>query len=65
MPFMRAAGHEDEGFGLGLHEECDLGPAAEDLLGRLRDMRGVQAGQLVGYDAVPCLAAQSNAQPGS
>ena len=60
VPLLRAAGHEVEGLDLGLYEGCDLGPAPEDVLGRPKDIRDVQAGQLAGYDAVLCLAALSN-----
>jgi nucleoside-diphosphate-sugar epimerase len=60
VPFLRAAGHEVEGLDLGLYEGCDLGPGPEEMLGRPQDMRDVRAGQLVGYDAVLCLAALSN-----
>src|SRR5271156_3706223 len=60
VPFLRAAGHEVEGLDLGLYEGCDLGAAPEEVLGRPQDMRDVRAGQLVGYDAVLCLAALSN-----
>ena len=60
VPFLRAAGHEVEGLDLGLYEGCDLGPAPEEVLGRPQDMRDVRAGQLVGYNAVLCLAALSN-----
>src|SRR5262249_29326798 len=59
-PLVRAAGHEVEGLDLGLYEGCDLGPAPEYVLGRPKDIRDVQAGQLAGYDAVLCLAALSN-----
>ena len=34
VPFLRAAGHEADGFDLGLYEGCDLRPAA--LAGRRR-----------------------------
>jgi nucleoside-diphosphate-sugar epimerase len=60
VPFLRAAGHEVEGLDLGLYEGCDLGPPPEGVLDRPQDMRDVRAGQLVGYDAVLCLAALSN-----
>jgi len=60
VPFLRAAGHEVEGLDLGLYEGCDLGSAPEDLPGRPQDIRDVQVGHLVGYDAVLCLAALSN-----
>lgn len=61
VPFLRAAGHEVGGLDLGLYEGCDLGPGPEPLGVRPpRDMRDCEAGQLVGYDAVACLAALSN-----
>lgn len=61
VPFLRAAGHEVHGLDLGLYEGCDLGPAPEDAYpGPAQDIRDVKADQLVGYDAVMCLAALSN-----
>lgn len=61
MPFLRAAGHEVDGFDLGLYEGCDLGPALEDTGKRpSRDMREVEPADLEDYDAVVCLAALSN-----
>ena len=61
MPFLRAAGHEADGFDLGLYEGCDLGPApAADGMSVPRDMRDATARDLAGYDAVLCLAALSN-----
>jgi nucleoside-diphosphate-sugar epimerase len=61
MPFLRAAGHEADGFDLGLYEGCDLGPApAADSTSVPRDMRDAAPGDLAGYDAVLCLAALSN-----
>src|SRR5689334_7766815 len=61
VPFLRAAGHEVDGLDLGLYEGCDLGPSAEGVSMRLTcDIRDVASGQLVGYDAVVCLAALSN-----
>jgi nucleoside-diphosphate-sugar epimerase len=60
VPFLRAAGHEVDGFDLGLYEGCDFGPA-EDIGSRPpRDMRDAVPGELAGYDAVACLAALSN-----
>jgi nucleoside-diphosphate-sugar epimerase len=60
-PFLAAAGHEVDGLDLGLYEGCDLGPAPADTGRRIVcDMRGVQPGQLEGYDALVCLAALSN-----
>ena len=61
VPVLRAAGHEVDGLDLGLYDGCDLGPALPRAARRPRaDMRDVTAGQLVGYDAVLCLAALSN-----
>jgi nucleoside-diphosphate-sugar epimerase len=61
VPFLRAAGHVADGLDLDLYEGCDLGPvSAEATLRPPQDMRDVTAGQLVGYDAVLCLAALSN-----
>ncbi len=61
VPLLRAAGHEADGLDSGLYEGCDLGPAPADSGGRLTlDIRDVEPGRLVGYDAVACLAALSN-----
>jgi len=60
VPFMRAAGHQADGYDLGLYEGCDLGPAAGDGARRPADMREATAAELAGYDAVICLAALSN-----
>jgi nucleoside-diphosphate-sugar epimerase len=60
VPFLRAAGHEVDGFDVGLYEGCDLGPI--DSVGDRvpRDIRDAAAPELSGYDAVLCLAALSN-----
>ena len=61
VPFLREAGHQIDGFDLGLYEGCDLGPAPEDMGRRPPcDIRDAEAGQLADYDAVVCLAALSN-----
>jgi nucleoside-diphosphate-sugar epimerase len=61
VPFFQNAGHEVDGLDLGLYEGCDLGPAQPPASSRGQvDMRDVTAAQLVGYDAVVCLAALSN-----
>ncbi len=61
VPFLRRAGHHVDGLDLGLYEGCDLGPAPEDIGGRLPvDMREAEPRHLAGYDAVACLAALSN-----
>ncbi len=61
VPFLRGAGHEVDGLDTGFYEGCDLGPPPEDVAGRLPvDTRDAEANQLVGYDAVVCLAALSN-----
>ena len=61
VPFLRGAGHQVDGLDVGLYEGCDFGPAPEGIGARLpRDMRDAEASQLVGYDAVICLAALSN-----
>jgi nucleoside-diphosphate-sugar epimerase len=61
VPFLREVGCEVEGLDVGLYEGCDLGPAPDDVSGRLpRDIRDVQPGDVAGYDAVICLAALSN-----
>jgi nucleoside-diphosphate-sugar epimerase len=60
VPFLRAAGHEVDGFDVGLYEGCDLGsfPGVGDRVPR--DLRDAEARELSGYDAVVCLAALSN-----
>ena len=61
VPFLRAAGHQVDGLDLGLYEGCDFGHAPEGIGSRRPcDIRHVGASQLVGYDAVVCLAALSN-----
>ncbi len=61
VPFLGAAGHHVDGLDLGLYEGCDLGTVGEDIGDRAAvDIRETDAGQLVGYDAVICLAALSN-----
>jgi nucleoside-diphosphate-sugar epimerase len=61
VPFLRAAGHQVDGYDLGLYEGCDLGPALPPGGDRARmDMRDATAAELSGYDAVVCLAALSN-----
>src|SRR5690348_11218821 len=61
VPFLRAAGHQVDGLDLGLYEGCDFGHAPEGIGSRRpRDIRNAGASQLVGYDAVVCLAALSN-----
>ena len=60
-PFLRASGHEVDGFDVGLYEGCDLGPGLPDGGERATvDMRDATPDQLAGYDAVVCLAALSN-----
>jgi len=61
VPFLRAAGHQVDGLDLGLYEGCDFGHASEGIGSRRpHDIRHAGASQLVGYDAVVCLAALSN-----
>jgi nucleoside-diphosphate-sugar epimerase len=61
VPFLRGAGHEVDGFDVGLYEGCDFGAPPEDTGARpARDMRDAEPSQLAGYDAVICLAALSN-----
>jgi nucleoside-diphosphate-sugar epimerase len=61
VPYLRKAGHEVDGFDVGLYEGCDFGPAPESIGTRpARDMRDAEASELAGYDAVICLAALSN-----
>jgi nucleoside-diphosphate-sugar epimerase len=61
VPYLRKAGHEVDGFDVGLYEGCDFGAAPESIGTRpARDLRDAEASQLTGYDAVICLAALSN-----
>lgn len=61
VPFLRAAGHEVDGLDLGLYEGCDLGDGPAGIEGREpRDIRDAERADVVGYDAVICLAALSN-----
>ena len=62
VPFLRAAGHEVDGYDVGLYEGCDLGPTGSPGDGDRppRDIRDADARDLSGYDAVLCLAALSN-----
>ena len=60
VPFLHAAGHEVDGFDLGLYEGCDLGPVPDIGLRPARDIRDAAPRELSGYDAVVCLAALSN-----
>jgi nucleoside-diphosphate-sugar epimerase len=61
VPLLQGAGHQVDGYDLGLYEGCDLGPARETSAARPpRDIRTAQSRELAGYDAVICLAALSN-----
>jgi nucleoside-diphosphate-sugar epimerase len=61
VPLLRSAGHQVDGFDVGLYEGCDFGAAPESIGARPpRDMRDAEASELAGYDAVICLAALSN-----
>jgi nucleoside-diphosphate-sugar epimerase len=61
VPFLRTAGHQVDGFDVGLYDGCDFGAVPERLGARpTRDMRDAEASQLAGYEAVICLAALSN-----
>lgn len=60
VPFLRAAGHEVDGFDVGLYEGCDLGPFPGAGGRPPRDIRDAEPRELSGYDAVVCLAALSN-----
>ncbi|HEX4256060.1 MAG TPA: SDR family oxidoreductase [Streptosporangiaceae bacterium] len=59
VPFLRSAGHEVDGYDVGLYEGCDLGPFA-GVDRPARDLRDAEPRELSGYDAVVCLAALSN-----
>ena len=59
--FLRGTGHQVDGLDVGLYEGCDIGAAPESIGTRsARDIKGAEASQLVGYDAVICLATLSN-----
>jgi nucleoside-diphosphate-sugar epimerase len=61
VPVLQGAGHQVDGYDLGLYEGCDLGPVREGSAARPpRDIRRAEASELAGYDAVICLAALSN-----
>ncbi|HEX3750494.1 MAG TPA: SDR family oxidoreductase [Streptosporangiaceae bacterium] len=61
VPLLQGAGHQVDGYDLGLYEGCDLGPARESSAARPpRDIRTAESRELAGYDAVICLAALSN-----
>src|SRR6201996_7022134 len=61
VPLLQGAGHQVDGYDLGLYEGCDLGPARGSSAARPpRDIRAAQSRELAGYDAVICLAALSN-----
>ncbi|HWF82114.1 MAG TPA: SDR family oxidoreductase [Streptosporangiaceae bacterium] len=61
VPFLRTAGHQVGGLDLGLYEGCDFGPPANHAANRPAvDIRDVQPADLLGYEAVICLAALSN-----
>jgi nucleoside-diphosphate-sugar epimerase len=61
VPFLRRGGHQIDGLDIGFYEGCDFGAAPEGIGGRPPyDIRDATASQLVGYDAVICLAALSN-----
>jgi nucleoside-diphosphate-sugar epimerase len=61
VPLLQGAGHEVDGYDLGLYEGCDLGPVRAGSAARPpRDIRTAESRELAGYDAVVCLAALSN-----
>jgi len=60
VPFLRAAGHDVDGFDLGLYEDCDFLGGPEKVYRWPRDTREAAESELAGYDAVICLAALSN-----
>jgi nucleoside-diphosphate-sugar epimerase len=60
VPTLVAAGHEVDGFDIGLYEGCDFRGGPGTPLLAPRDIRQVTADDLRGYDAVVCLAALSN-----
>jgi nucleoside-diphosphate-sugar epimerase len=61
VPLLRSARCEVDGLDLDLYQGCDLGPATDNFAERRpRDIREANADELMGYDAVICLAALSN-----
>jgi nucleoside-diphosphate-sugar epimerase len=61
VPLLRAAGHEVDGYDIGLYEGCDFGIVPEAVGDRRpRDTRDARAVDLAGYEAIVCLAALSN-----
>jgi nucleoside-diphosphate-sugar epimerase len=61
VPHLQAAGHQVDGMDIGLYEECDFLGGPSPVSGRPpRDIRDATPDQLLGYDAVICLAALSN-----
>ncbi len=59
-PLFRKAGHDVVGLDSGLFSDCSFGDAAEEVPALRKDVRDVEAGDLVGFDAVVHLAAISN-----
>src|SRR5580658_2423044 len=61
-PLLRNAGHQVDGFDLGLYDGCDFGQGGPltpvERIGS--DIREADQAKLEGYDAVICLAALSN-----
>src|ERR1700748_2754650 len=61
VPLLQGAGHQVDGYDLGLYEGCDLGPARGSSAARApRDIRAGQRRELGRYDPVIFLAALSN-----
>jgi nucleoside-diphosphate-sugar epimerase len=59
-PYLAAAGHNVEGLDTDLYRGCDFGSADNGVEGRVADVRDVEPGELVGFDAIVHLAALSN-----
>jgi len=58
VPLLESAGHEVNGFDLGLYEESSFSPDVPQP--DRRDMRSLGKADLEGFDAIICLAALSN-----
>src|SRR4029453_8978918 len=60
VPLFVAAGHEVVGLDAGWYDGCDFGPVPHEYEQRTGDIRDARAEDLVGFDAVVPLAANSN-----
>jgi nucleoside-diphosphate-sugar epimerase len=60
VPMLQAAGHEVVGLDSDLFEQCTFGPGIPDVANIRKDLRDVEARDLVGFDAVVHLGGLSN-----